>query len=1070
MSVVKVNYSLTDAESDTCDVTVEMSTDNKVTYRPVTIHSVDLGSVLGNVVKNTTSSSGGTAHWVKFYGTDITDVSDLSVELDQKKLTVQPRITITRDSTETIVAYGEREYNAVTGYSVHRTRDLGAAEARFTVHNEDGLFSPERQYSSGTEPNTVNYLAGAFNPLFNYANKVKVEEGLLKEDGTWIWTTVFTGWITTVNPTIDRGIPSLEVTSFDNMIKLIRYVPDNLFFTTDKTAVTGETLTTLDDITYASINAAWAEYPPPVIYLDSVQQEEDRYVINYVEGEVVFRTTISGTVSTDLGLTNDSGDGITWASGIVNWEGSPTPVVSWAYDEWQFVGATGGSHYTLQYDWVTTYSTLDPSEYTLNSSTGVVILNTALRVGYSTTLTVDADILDTTLTVASTTGMVIGDTIVVIPLGASSSDYEMLIITNIIGNDVEVSGREGLGDLEIGTTIDYYRRNNAIYSTFTSTGTVTADYSYGIAGTNEVEDIIRTIAENAGFTTADLTIYVSDEQPYTSDYTIYYSTKTNWATSPTPVVRKNGLVVSGYTIDYRNGTVTFTVANLEEDDIRIDYTHYGLQITEVTLESAKFDLENTENGFTAIQDIITAVAPNYVVYCNGDGVLIGEYQTQKKVWVRLTPYDGIGNGTPAVSSSSISGHDWQLTLEEVISAPVSDENLYTQVVALGTDSDPPNWTQIGSVTATDQSTPVGGGAEGTVENMIDYDIDTYWGYNANTGPGESVETEGLEFKVQIDLGQTRSWSRVDVLCGTYNGANVAETLSVEASIDGSIWYYPSKTNTTQSLITGQWATWENEEEFTSLDARYFRIKATEFQEYDDVNVTTAWFSSNEYTETHHEVSISEIQIWGKDLIKGWANLDECIIVGNGVKSSGTIPNVPYRVKNYTDDTYGWQSKPVTNVTIYKNDLNTIMASGTDWTLDTMTGIVTFTTPPADKDVICASYVLDGSDTTNTTRTAVFTNKALLQRVGLRIYKAEKDDGLETHLEAINRADDILPEVSRMNHELKSGIIYRPDIKIGHSVWLENEKLGVNRTYYVEDITHGFNGTQPSVSIALVNYL
>ena len=62
--------------------------------------------------------------------------------------------------------------------------------------------------------------------------------------------------------------------------------------------------------------------------------------------------------------------------------------------------------------------------------------------------------------------------------------------------------------------------------------------------------------------------------------------------------------------------------------------------------------------------------------------------------------------------------------------------------------------------------------------------------------------------------------------------------------------------------------------------------------------------------------------------------------------------------------------------------------------------------------------------------------------GLAGQKDEEDAGLTTHLETINRADDILPEVSRAAYPAEVEVVYRPDIKIGQTVLIKEEDLGV----------------------------
>ena len=83
--------------------------------------------------------------------------------------------------------------------------------------------------------------------------------------------------------------------------------------------------------------------------------------------------------------------------------------------------------------------------------------------------------------------------------------------------------------------------------------------------------------------------------------------------------------------------------------------------------------------------------------------------------------------------------------------------------------------------------------------------------------------------------------------------------------------------------------------------------------------------------------------------------------------------------------------------------------------------------------------------------------------------SEPDEGLDTHLKCIQRADEILLETARLNLGLNADVVYRPDVKIGDTVLVESIVSGVTRKYFIEDITENKRGISPSLSLALTNY-
>ena len=930
------------------------------------------------MISNVSSSAVGVSHWLKWKSITDTNILNLNSELDKKVIKTSSRITIYRDGVETIVMGGlDRDYQNVKGYNIEKSKNLGSVQLTLQCANKDGLFSPERQYISGAVPNEINYLSGVYSPLYYFMNKIKVEE-MIEIDGEKIPFVRFTGWISSVTPSKSAGmVEGMEIIAFDAIYtKLNRYKPDDLHYTPDKVLVSNDPLTTDDWTTFEGTHSNWAEYPSPIIKIDGEIQDVDQYILNLANGKVVFRSVISAG-------TWGEGDGLELTNPTSDRKTYESNKTDWSESFLPIVYYYYEIYESVQYNsqfpsniqWTSKTEVLDASEYVVNYTTGTITLDIALAADDSSA---------------------------------------------VIGN----------------------KKNQKIRCQFRTGKTVTADYKYDVVGTNEVEDIIRDLAERADFATSELVKSVSDERLSTEDNLTFYGHKNNWAASPAPAVKKNGNPISsGFTINEetrRAGVIQFTVALDDDDEITCSYSYYGLQKTDVTLTEGYINYKTVDDGFDAIQEILGKVAPNYLVRCNEEGVLEGGYETQRLIQIKLLPDDGSDKGVWSWSNSFYK-EDYMLKSNKRIQTPISDEDIYTAVISLGEDADPPNLSLDASIV----DNVSWGSIDGSIGNLIDYNVNTNVSWHTT-----SAEPTRGSVVCTITLDKERKWEKIDILIGTYGGNTIQERLYVEVGDDAGAWWKPSHNKEVRSGASGAWVSWENNYD-EEREIKYVRIKLEEAWHWAVTtdSTKTNWMGKSKTSVTtidHWAFALAEIQIWGKIDLVGKATLDNCILVGDGVKTTCKIPNVPYKVKDYAAATHGWIEKSVTSVKLFKNALTTMLTEGVDYTLNAATGLVTFLAGhiPADKDVVCGNWVLDNLNPGATTFLASFENKSLLQRIGLREYKDEEDVGLTTHLETINRADDILPEVSRAAYPAEIEVVYRPDIKIGQTVLIKEADLGI----------------------------
>lgn len=138
-----------------------------------------------------------------------------------------------------------------------------------------------------------------------------------------------------------------------------------------------------------------------------------------------------------------------------------------------------------------------------------------------------------------------------------------------------------------------------------------------------------------------------------------------------------------------------------------NYSYYTLQSSGITVSKVFLDYENTENAFTAIQELLKQVAPNYLIYIDSENYLQGYYSEQRLLKNIVTGWDNFSRGDRGYSRSYYAEH-WMVKLPKSIEFDITKENIYTGVIVIGKNNSPANVAING--TAVDSCTWVTGKA------------------------------------------------------------------------------------------------------------------------------------------------------------------------------------------------------------------------------------------------------------------------------------------------------------------------------------------------------------------------
>lgn len=479
-----------------------------------------------------------------------------------------------------------------------------------------------------------------------------------------------------------------------------------------------------------------------------------------------------------------------------------------------------------------------------------------------------------------------------------------------------------------------------------------------------------------------------------------------------------------------------------------------LNSTGVSLKPMRFTNLTIKNAFEAIQKVKQQLAPNYIITCDTEGNLRGYYAGQ------------------------MATADYNIQLIKRIDAPVSEENLYTVVVAHGVDLNP---NDLRSTATAKNLLPgnsviqVGGAASSVLNKNPDDQITWHWIQKNNDTPPEFPQD-----LLTITLAVAKKIEEINILIGDYNKGTIQESISVQVSEDGANWFYIDRSSRGVTGASSQWATVKGGE----LENR--KIKGVKLIAENAFN----WTESHAYSKGgflgigshvrtdnyyHWYLAVKEVQIWEENTISATSSLCNCIGLGDGVNNTFYIPNIP--IVSGT-------------VAVYRDGV--VVAPAT-YTVDCVTGKVKFVTAPS--GVITVDYTVNTkkqprNQSNNSDRlannitflnpvdTVVFTggaidqasaNYKLLKKIGLKKNALKADNYLNSFRDAKRRGEEVLQEISRLEETLDIDVVYRPDMDICQTVGVFDPLLGLGELFFIEEITESKQGYRPALSVKVCKY-
>lgn len=480
-----------------------------------------------------------------------------------------------------------------------------------------------------------------------------------------------------------------------------------------------------------------------------------------------------------------------------------------------------------------------------------------------------------------------------------------------------------------------------------------------------------------------------------------------------------------------------------------------LEPTNISLKPLRFTNLTIKNGFEALQKIKQQLSPNYIITCDTEGNLRGYHASQQML------------------------ADYDLELIKKIDAPITEESLYSVVVAHGVDLNP---NDLGKdAVATNLLPPSGSievsGSPAVVLNKnADDQISWHWvKMNDDTPPDFPIDL------LKITLAEARKIEEIDVLCGDYKGGTIQQSISVQVSEDGVNWFYTDRSSRGITGSSSQWAAVKGGE----LEKR--KIKHIKFI----AEASSDWVETHTYSKRsgflhlktsvksdnyfHWYFAIKEVQIWEENMIEATCTVGNCIGIGDNANAVFYIPNIPLALGS---------------VSIYVEGRQLDTAA---YTVDYPTGKVTFQAPPA--GIITANYTVvtkkqpryqsDQNDRyennvtlINPPNLAVFSggdiavNSApynLLKKIGLKKTSLKTDNYLNSLNDVKKRGEEVLQEISRLEETLDIDVVYRPDVDICQTIGVFDPILGLTERYFIEEITESKHGYRTSLNIKVSNY-
>ncbi len=1167
LGIVKIYFSIKDLNNEKVNIRFDYSIDEDKTYHQCEIIEVSSGMLeeYNNLI-NLVATPSWVQYWAIFKYANDNNLILITNELEKKNLKIRSNVIITREGTDYDIS------EIVMGSTISKSKQLGTSQLSVDCVDKDYNYNPNNETSN------INLVSSIYNPLIYFGNKIKVIYKILTSSGIQAFTK-FIGYIKNVEISKSSAVTQMSITAGDNMAKLIKYMPNNLNYTATKQEVLNELLRTFDGVTYVSDYTGWCEYPAPIIRVSDKEIENDKYIIDYARGQIIYKGNVLSSLTTKTTeLINPLADLKTWEIGI-GMDNSILPKIYYTYEIYQSFSVDFQSSETEQWvqytdeltEGIDFYADYDNGNITLYVALGadneteelgnrknqhiVALYRTAkvITATYSYELPGTNDVEDIIEDLALKTGIDASD------IQDTQTDEDLVIreqkylytlknnISSLIlkrNGDIlssanyDLNEKKGIITLNV---LDYQEKHkiiedcdhlwdetNANLSGETveqsidtlnkEEGTASLRVEFPTGGGNVKRNLLSDLYNVTITTQKYLEFYVKGDTSGIVYLDVSYD-NLNWETKTiniTTTWQKVSWNISSFSSSFKdikylrlrgtNININIDYIYLKRNLYTTTYTYSTLQSTEITLSDVPLDYSNTKNAFEAIQELLKSVAPNYIVYVDDNNKLVGYYSSQKLFRNSLTIWNNFNQGQRAYSRSYY-GEDYKVKLTKKLNYNISEEEVYTGVLLLGKNTEPENvalrGTLVDSCTWVDgkayalkqavsptseyenfgrplnplsgtivfnqlrlqNSAPITGG----INSLIDYDGSTgYFWFKKDSAPEASL------LMCTLTLEKAIYWDKIDILVGAYDGKIIKEALYIKVGDETGTNYWFTERNTlkVQPGSTGTILSFENNFN-ANIKIKYIRVYMSEPFTWTitHTEVVTKKKKNSIYIreEKFYAFSLGEIHVWERAQLIAETRLDNVLLLGDGVTTEVTIPNTPFKTKDYLLARWGWVNLYPETVKLYKNSLSTLLDDGVDYNYDKTTGIVTFAVAPISGDVISGTWTLDEDNPKNTTFYASFANIDLIRRIGIKLYR-EDDEGLYTHLKCIIRAQQILPELIRSVYPSSLDIVYRPDVKLGQSILIYNSELALRRIFYIDSISLNMVGFVPTCTLGLTSFL
>lgn len=542
--------------------------------------------------------------------------------------------------------------------------------------------------------------------------------------------------------------------------------------------------------------------------------------------------------------------------------------------------------------------------------------------------------------------------------------------------------------------------------------------------------------------------------------------------------------------------------NLAEDVIKdlairagFKESQIDLAPTGVSLKTLRFTNLTIKNGFEILQKVKQQLSPNYIITCDCDGKLRGYYAAQ------------------------MSTADYELELIKRIDAPISEDSLYTAVVAHGITLNPNDLTEGAvaenllcppSVTSNSVEVPYSGGslfidgagnavgswflnkkkkatgptneiifggnAAATLNKKVDDQMSWQWRQKNNDVPPKFP----IDI-LKVTLAEPKKIEEISLLVGDYNGGTIEQTLSFQVSENGEDWFYIDRASRGVHGASSQWVTVKGGE-LQDREVQYLKIRVEAGFNWVETHTTSksgGWFfnpKTSVKTDNYYNwiAAIKEIQIWENNTIEATSVLANYLGTGNGENPYFYFPNTPI--------------VPGTE-RLYVEGVQVPLAG---YTVDTETGEVKFYIPP--HGVVTSDYAVPakiqalsqqssapkygGINVISPPGTVVFTGGdiqpgspqyRILKKIGMKKIALPADNYLNSYASVKTRGEEMLQEITRMEETLSVDAVYRPDVDICQTLYIFDPLLGISDLYFIEEITEGKQGYKPTLNIRVSKY-